>query len=234
MKKEKWVMKEYIVPFLIMLAITAAGIAVFMFTIGLGDTIAPINTVGDESTKPTVGRIYYVIFSSIAFVVTAVLAEKNAKKDKLYPAFYLGFTSGMLLWQAVGEGSWHFGYYVGESYQNYFRIESPGSLFLVLAFAFFTGYLMKNKLLGFGVMCTLLSFLCNWFGHFVSEGTYPLVASKLAVSSWYAISGLSVGIVLTIAAIILPIKKFTDTKGHLFSSMLLYIGISVISFGFIE
>lgn len=234
MNKNKWFLKEYIIPFLIMLAITGAGIAIFMFTIGLGDTIAPVTTVGDEMSKPTVGRLCYVIFSLPAFVILAVLSERFARKERIFPAFYLGFTAGMLLWQGIGEGSWHFGYYVGEAYQNCFRIESPGSLYLVIIVALFTGYLMKNRLLGFGVLCTLLSFLCNWFGHFVSEGTYPLVASNLSVSSWYAISGLTVGTGIAVAAIILPIKKFTNTKGHLLSSMLLYIGISIISFGFIE
>lgn len=233
MNKEKWLMKEYIIPFLVMLAITGAGIAAFMFTIGVGENIAPVNTVVDEMTKPTSGRLCYLIFAAVAFLVCAVLAEKFAGEGKIYPAFYLGFSAGMILWQCVGEASWHFGYSLEGGYFNYFRIESPGSLFLVLVVALFTGYLMKNDLLGFGVLCTLLSFLCNWFGHFVSEGTYPL-ANSLPVGTWYMISGLVVGTILTVVAIILPIKKFTDTKGHLLCSMLLYIGISVISFGFIE
>lgn len=234
MNKEKWVMKEYIVPFLIMLGITAVGIVLFMFAIGLGDNIAPVNVVGDEMTKPTTGRLMYVIFGLVLFVILAVLSEKKARAEQLFPSFYLGFTAGMLLWQAIGEGAWHFGYYVGQDYNNFFRIESPGSLFLVLPVAFFTGYLMKNRYLGFGVICTLLSFLCNWFGHFVSEGTYPMVSSSMEVGTWYAVSGLTVGTILTAVAIILPIKKLKDTRGHLLCSMLLYIGIAVISFGFIE
>ena len=233
-KKEKWLMKEYIIPFLIMLAITGAGIVAFMFTIGVGENIAPVNTVVDEMTKPTSGRLCYLIFAAIAFLVCAVLAEKFARKDRIYPAFYLGFTAGMILWQCVGEASWHFGYSLEGGYYNYFRIESPGALFLVLAFALFTGYLMKNGLLGFGVLCTLLSFLCNWFGHFVSEGTYPLAAEVFSVGTWYAVSGVVCGVILTAVAIILPIKVYKDTKGRLLCSMLLYIGISVFSFGFIE
>ena len=232
--EKKWVMKEYVVPFLIMLGITGVGIAAFMVSIGLGNTIAPVTTVGDEMTKPTVGRLIYVIASLIAFVICAIVSERYSKADRVYPAFYYGFVAGMLLWQGIGEGAWHFGYDCEGSYVNYFRLESPASLFLVIVFALFTGYIMKNRCLGFGVTCTLCSFLCNWFGHFVSEGTYPLVAKSLEVGTWYAISGIIVGVILSAVAIYLPIKKYKDTKGRLLCSMLLYIGISVISFGFIE
>ena len=233
-KENKWVMKEFIVPFLIMLALTAVGIAVFMFTISLGAEIAPVNQIADEMTKPTSGRLCYVIFSMIAFIICAILAEKFSKEGKLYPAFYTGFLAGMLLWQSIGEGSWHFGYTLEGTYLNFFRIESAGSLLLAISFGLLTAYMMKNRCLGFGVLCTVLSFLCNWYGHFVSEGTYPLVANSLSVSTWYATIGLSVGTIISVAAVILAIKKFKDTRGHLLCSMLLYIGISIISFGFIE
>lgn len=233
-KESKWVLKEYIVPFLIMLAITGAGIAVFMTVIGLGDTIATVNQVADEMTKPTLGRLVYVIVSLVATFLCAAWAAKCATKDKIFPAFYLGFTAGMLLWQAIGEGAWHFGYMVGDNYINFFRLESSGSLFLVISFAALTAYLMKSRVMNFGVLCTVLSFLCNWYGHFVSEGTYPYVAKFFSVSTWYAVSGLMVGIILTVAAILLPIFKYKDTRGRLLCSMLLYIGISVMAFGFIE
>lgn len=234
MKKDRPLLKDFVVPFLIMLGITGVGIALFMFTIGLGGDIAPAVAVGDEMSKPTVGRLIYLIISFIAFVVCAVLAESYARKERLFPAFYLGFIAGMLLWQAVGEASWHFGYDVRGAFSNFFRIEAPGSLLLVISFALLTAYLMRRRSLGFGALCTLSSFLCNWYGHFVSEGTYPLVAASMDVSKWYAISGLSVGIVLTAAAILLALRKYKDTRGRLLCSMLLYIGISVISFGFIE
>lgn len=232
--QSKWVLKEYIVPFLIMLSITGAGIMVFMFVIGLGNTIAPVNQVADEMTKPTVGRLVYIVASLVAAFLCAACATKYATKDKIFHAFYLGFTAGMLLWQAIGEGSWHFGYMVADNYINFFRIESSGSLFLVISFAALTAYMMKNCVMNFGVLCTVLSFLINWYGHFVSEGTYPYVAEIFSVSTWYAVSGLTVGIILTVAAIFLPIFKFKDTKGRLLCSMLLYIGISVMAFGFIE
>lgn len=234
MSNKKWVWKEFILPFLIMLAITAAGIAVFMITIGFGKNIAPVQTVGDEMTKPTVGRICYEIVSFVGFVLCAIIAEKKSKAGKIDSAFYIGFLSGMLLWQSLGEASWHFGYSVGGTYFNYFRIEAPGALLLVIVFGILTAYLMKKRALGFGVLCTLCSFLCNWYGHFVSEGTYPLVAKSLPVSTWYAISGVTIGTIVSIAAIILPIKVFKDKRGHLLCSMILYIGISIISFGFIE
>lgn len=234
MKKDRPLLKDFFVPLLIMLGITGIGIALFMFSIGKGGNIAPVVAVGDEMTKPTVGRIVYLIASLIAFVVCAVLAEKYASKGRLYAAFYTGFIAGMLLWQGIGEASWHFGYTVGESFDNFFRLESPGALWLVLAFALLTGYLMRKKCLGFGVLSTLCSFLCNWFGHFVSEGTYPLVAASMDASRWYAVSGLSVGIVLSAAAVWLALRRFRTTRGRLLCSMLLYIGISVISFGFIE
>lgn len=217
-----------------MLAITGVGIAAWMFAIGVGNVNGPAVQIADEMTKPTTGRLTYVILGFIAFVVTAVLAERFAKQDKMYPAFYTGFVSGMLLWQSVGEGSWHYGFDVFGGYQNFFRIEASGSLFLVLPFALFVGYLMKNRLLGFGVQCTLLSFLCNWFGHFVSEGTYPLVSGFLTVPQWYPIIGLGAGIIISVAAVILANKKYKDTRGHLMCAMLLYIGISIVSFGFIE
>ena len=230
----KWILKEYTIPFVIILAITAAGIAVFMFVIGLGDTIAPVNQVFDEMTKPTVGRLIYVITSLVAFFVCAIIAARCAAKEKIYWAFYLGFLAGMLLWQAIGEGAWHFGYLVDGNYVNFFCMESSGALFLVIPFAVLTAYLMKSRVLNYGVLCTILSFLCNWYGHFILEGTYPYVSGYFSVSTWYMICGLTVGTAITAAAMLLPILKFKDTKGRLLCSMLLYIGISVIAFGFIE
>ena len=230
----KWLWKEYLLPFLILLVITGAGIALFMVVIGWGEPVAPVNQVMGLTTKPTLGRLVYIVAALIGFVVCFLIAGRCARRNKLYPAFYIGFTAGLLLWQAIGEGAWHFGYTEDGTYINFFRLEASDSFFLVVVFAFFTAYLIRYSAPDFGALCAILSFVCDWFGHFLMEGTYPLVSGFMTDSTWYSVVGFTVGIALSTTAVILPIRRYKDLKGHLLCSMMLYIGISVMAFGLME
>ena len=214
--------------------ITGIGIGLFMSVVGLGGNVAPVNQIPDGVTKPTLGRLVYVIVSLIGFTVCACTASRCAKREKIYSAFYIGFTAGLFLWQALGEGAWHFGYTENGVYLNFIRLEATASLFLVPVFALFTAYLMKHSSLDFGVLCTLLSFLCDWFGHFILEGFYPFVSGFMTIDTFYRISGSVLGSAMSAAAVLLAARRYKDLKGRLLCSLLLYIGVSVIAFGFIE
>ena len=68
--------------------------------------------VGDVQTKPTVGRLAFGITAQILWFVFTFVASIAAKKEKDYLSSFFGFAAGILLWQFVGEISWH--YSVGE------------------------------------------------------------------------------------------------------------------------
>ena len=67
--------------------------------------------------------------------------EKNTVKS-----FWISIASGTLLWQSVGECSWHFGLKCENRYLSFVHIENGSSLFLLILFCFLDTA-QKEKLL---------------------------------------------------------------------------------------
>ena len=59
-------------------------------------------------TKPTVGRPAFGIAALLIWFIFTFVASKSASKDKHYASSFFGFAAGILLWQFIGEISWHY------------------------------------------------------------------------------------------------------------------------------
>ena len=64
--------------------------------------------VGENLTNPTLGRLVFGIAAIVLGLFFPRTASKAAEKNKHYASSFLGFAAGILLWQFIGEISWHY------------------------------------------------------------------------------------------------------------------------------
>jgi hypothetical protein len=221
---------EYLVPLLAEFLILAVCISFFYLFYDLGPMIEEPALVGEALTKPTLGRLAFGIAALLLWFVFTLVASKLAKKERHYTSSFLGFAAGILLWQFVGEISWH--YSVGGV--HFVPLESVTTLPLAILFILLLIYGKKHHSFDWGVWCMLLSFAFNWMGHYVMEGTYPFVESMVDQHTWYVCAALVSGLCGLICSIIFLLFRARTVRGRLLASMLTYISIAVIAFGVIE
>ena len=99
---------EYVLPLLVEFLILAVCILSFYLFYELGPMIEEPTLVGEALTKPTLGRLAFGIAALLLWFVFTFFASKSAKKDRHYVSSFFGFTAGILLWQFIGEISWHY------------------------------------------------------------------------------------------------------------------------------
>ena len=203
---------EYFLPLLGEFLILAVCMLSFTLFVKLGPTIGSPAPVGDEQTKPTVGRLAFGVAALALWFVFTFIASRAAKKDRHYASSFFGFAAGILLWQFIGEISWHY---------------SVGGVH-------FVPFDKKHHSFDWGVWCMLLSFAFNWMGHYVMEGTYPFVASMVDQHTWYVGASLTAGGCGLIYSIVFLLFRVKTRRGRLLASMLTYISIGVIAFGLME
>lgn len=225
--------KEFFLPFLLQFVLLVFTIIPHRIFIHIGSPIMEPVMYGDEMTDPTSGRLFYVFFAMVMCIVLAVIGGKLAKKGKLFSPFYLGVVGGTFLWQSLGEDAWNFG--LGESGEiTYFlQMESIQVLPIVIPFLILVGYGVVHHSFDWCVLNVLLSFICNWMGHYVSLGTYFLVASKFSLEQWCVVAGISFGALFILLGLLLGIFASKDTKARLTASMIMYIGVGILVFGFV-
>lgn len=226
----KKLLTDYFLTILIELIILFSLIFVFYIFIHNGPLIGECEMVGDEQASPTMGRLLYMYISFVVALVLGIIASKCARINKDRVAFFCGFTSGILLWQAIGEAAWHFS--VGGV--HFVQLESIVSLPLVVMFVILLIYGYANKSFDWGAWCVLTSFACNWIGHYVTIGIYPFISNLIDAHNWNVCSGITCGSILFISSI-WYLKRHSDTlKGRLFAALLTYIAIGVISLSMID
>jgi len=234
---------------------------IFMSFRNLSKTnIHQVSEVTGEETSPTITRLILCILCFILSIILTIIAEiidkkssdndgvdlmrnenENNSKNKnksLMMTWILATTGGILLWQSIGECSWHFGLEVedddgGKSFANFPRIESLQGfpLFIILLLIFLYGY---NKL-GFGVESYLGSFLGNWYGHICMIGTYPIALAfgvQMEMVSWYRLSGIINFVIFGCLGLYLIFTERSKKVKYL-SSISLYAAIGIIVFGVI-
>ena len=158
-------------------------------------------------------------------------AIRKGEAGSVWPVFWIGYTGGTLLWQSVGECAWHFSVRGGGFLICFPHLEGASAVFLVLLFCLLLLYAWRHDSFGWGLWIFILSFMCNWIGHFVMIGTYPFVASLMDEHLWYIISGLVIGLATCAVAVVLGRRSALDTKARLCCSLLLYMGIGIIVTG---
>lgn len=223
-------LKEYLLPFLLQYVILIICIRLHRLFVDKGAMLGSPVMVGDEMSSPTTGRLAFLIIAFIAAVILTAIASKKAKEGKEYLPFFFGLFAGTFFWQAVGEDLWNF----SVNGVNFIQFESVSVLPIFIFTLLFLIYAVKNDVLDWGVWCSLLGFLCNWWGHYVMLGTYPFVASYFQESVWNKGIAYISGGILALIGIYLGVFSAKDRKGRLFASIVTYIATGVIAFGMME
>ncbi len=226
----KELLYEYFLPLLAEFLILVLCIIPFRLIKTLGPMTEEPAIVGDAQTMPTVGRLAFGIFALALWFVFTYVASKAAAKDKHYVSSFLGFAAGILLWQFIGEISWH--YSVGGV--HFVPFESVTTFPVACLFILLMIYGKKHHSFDWGVWCMLLSFAFNWMGHYVMEGTYPFVESMVDQHTWYVGASLVSGVCGLIYSIIFLLFRVKTERGRLLASTITYISIGVMAFGVME
>ena len=221
---------EYFLPLLAEFLILIVCMAAFSLFVKLGPMIEQPSLVGEEQTKPTAGRLAFGLIALVLWFVFSFIASKASKKDKHYTSSFVGFAAGILLWQFIGEISWHFS--VGGV--HFVPFESVTTFPLACLFILLLIYGKKHHSFDWGIWCMLLSFAFNWMGHYVMEGTYPFVASLVDKHAWYVGASMISGVCGFIYSIIFLLFRVKTRRGRILASMMTYISIGVSAFGILE
>lgn len=226
--------KEGIFPLGGILLITGVLVAVFALFIFLGKDLPPVvppHMDDGESVDPSPARLAFMCMAFVLSFVFARAASRQGTRGKLLLSFFLGYTGGTLLWQSVGECAWHFSI-VGDGFLMCFpHLEGASSLILVILTTILLIYCRKRDAFDWGVWVFVLSFVGNWFGHFVLIGTYPLVSPVLEEKSWYYLLGIAAGTVVCATALWLNFRRAESTRQRLLCCLMLYFGIGLIVTG---
>ena len=221
---------EYLVPLVVEIMILAVSLAAFILFVDLGPMIQEPAMVGDSETMPTVGRLVFGIVVLVLWFVFSCIASDAAKKDRHYASSFWGFAAGILLWQFIGEISWHFS--IGGV--HFVPFESVTTFPLACLFILLMVYGKKHHSFDWGIWCMLLSFAFNWMGHYVMEGTYPFVASVVDEHTWFVGSSMVSGVCGFVYSIVFLLFRVKTKRGRILASMITYISIGVIAFGLME
>lgn len=218
--------REGIVPFFIQMGILVLVILEFAFVIA-ADGNAHLSWVPDlvENGRvindPNIVRFIYM-FAAIPGAFLLVYWSLRIPDSK--KAFWPALIAGILVWQSVGECSWHFGIWDSETFLFFPKIEGPQGSVLLLAAIPILLYVMTRKEVPFAFRIFLLSFLCNWASHWLILGIGPMWPETLRYHNpkkWPKIVGIVIGMHGTIMLVIRTLKA-KSTEERLTLSVLLY------------
>jgi len=239
--REIW--EEGFCPFLFQLVIIAVLVALSVVCVNSGpaEYLIPQHQEGGELSSPTIERFIYMLASLAVGVAAAFWANSIGKqldsRRKMFLSYYIGIVSGTLLWQSIGECSWHFGvqYFseeMGENITIFFpRIEGVSSLFLLIVFLALIRYSWRKEAFSWGVWCVIITFMANWIGHFIMLASYPFVAKSFSEPEWFKIIGLWGGLLIILYSLYIMLFRVHNIRGRLSASMMIYCGVGMIISG---
>ena len=180
-------------------------------------------------------------FSSVRFLLSialVVVAGKVWRSDsgKMLRSFFPAVLGGTLLWTAVGECSWHFGFNVLSDegdviFASFPRIESvQGIPFFVLTILIIIACYRK---MSFPLASYILAFVGNWYGHLCMIAFYPIAAAmglQMELGQFYKISALVNAVLIAAAGIYLIAGKTKRTTKYL-ASIAIYVALGNSLFG---
>ena len=216
--------RQGVVPFLIQFVLLAAVVVFFVFVIA-NDAIPHLPGVPirpDVPNDPNVVRLIYMIlcFPAVFFLLKWAAKIKDAKRS-----FWPALIAGILLWQAIGECSWHFGLWENGVFVFFPRLEGPQGLFVVLIVLPFVLYVSKKYGLSWTMKIFLLSFLVNWLTHFLLLGIAPMWPTTAVYhnpAKWPKIAGFVFGLHGSLMLLYRLLFKCKTPEERLQTSLLLY------------
>ena len=232
--KDKWQ------PIALMILTTVIATGGFYWIKSWNSTrILPVVNVAGEETDATIGRLIVCVAFFISSLASAALAMHFRKKspDQLALPWTFATLGGTLLWDSIGECSWHFGFNVmsdeGEIlFTNFPRIESvqgiPFIIITLLALA------AARKKAPFPLMSYFLAFTANWYGHICMIGLFPIAMAcgmKVELHLFYRVSGLIHTFLFAAAGLFLIWRKGTKRETRYYAAALLYIALGTLMFG---
>lgn len=228
------ILREGVIPILGILGITVGLVGIFYLCLTLGagmEPVIPIHVDDGETVDPNPMRMAFMLIGFVIAFVLAYFADRKGKDGKVLSSFFTGYAGGTLLWQSVDECAWHFSI-EGEDYLMCFpHIEGASAIFMVVMTTILLVYCFRRQAFSWGVWVFVLSFVGNWFGHFILIGTYPLVHTMLEEDVWFKGAGAVLGILTCLGAILLGVHAARDTKARLCCALMLYFGIGIIVTG---
>jgi hypothetical protein len=230
----KTIAKEVFLPLAGILGITALLVAILYACIEFGKGLTPVIPVhvdDGETVDPNPLRFAFMLIGFALSFVLAAISEHKGRQGRTFPAFWWGYAGGTLLWQSVGECAWHFSIRNEDYLMCFPHIEGASAIFMVLVVTIFLIYCYERKAFGWGVWVFVLSFVGNWFGHFIQIGSYPIVSSLMEERAWFQLTGAVIGSLTCLAAILLGVFSARDTKARLCTSLMLYFGLGIIVTG---
>lgn len=228
------VLREGVLPICGIIGITSILVGVFALCLYLGgnmEPVIPIHMDDGEMVDPNPMRLAFMLTAFVLAFVLAYVADRKGRQGETMPAFWLGYAAGTLLWQSVGECAWHFSIQEDEFLMCFPHIEGASAIFLVILTTILLVYCYRRKAFTWGVWVFFLSFVGNWFGHFVLIGTYPIVHEIMEEQVWFKGAGAILGMLTCIGALLLSIFSARDKKARLCCCLLLYFGIGIIVTG---
>ena len=175
-----------------------------------------------------------VVALAASFVVAA-WADRLSAKGKDWAAYWAGGLGGTLLWQSIGESSWHFSVMVEDELVCFPRLESVQTLFVMIPWIMLMVYAWKRNSFSWGMWAFILVFMVNWFGHFAMIGTLPIVNTlcgcDIEEAVWYRWTGGIAGGLCALYAVYIAFVNATDRKGRLAASLLLFNGLGMVVTG---
>lgn len=227
-------LRECILPLGGILLITAILVAIFVLCLNLGKEMAPVIPIhvdDGETVDPNPMRLVFMLTAFVAAFLLAGVADRKGKAGKVFPALWIGYAAGTLLWQSVGECAWHFSIAADDYLMCFPHIEGASALFLVIISTILLVYCYRHRVFGWGLWVFILSFVGNWFGHFVMIGSYPIVHTLMDEEAWFKIIGLVLGGLTCLGALLLARFAARDTKARLCCCLMLYFGLGIIATG---
>lgn len=228
--KPKFSAKEYLLPLMLEYVVLLVCIRLHRLLIYRGPLLGEAILVGDELSAPTVGRLVFCILSFAAAVCLTALASRKAKLGEVTVPFVCGSFAGTFFWQSLGEDAWNFAI----DGVNFVQLESVSVFPLVIVTILFLIYAARNHALDWGIWCTLSAFLVNWWGHYVTLGSYPFVSGWFEEGLWVRNVSVLSGVPLLLVSLYLSLCSAKDTKGRIFSAILTYAATGILAFGMIE
>lgn len=199
-----------------------------------GNLLLIADRVGTKLAIPTSGRMILLLLSFLGFLFCTIAATCTTDRNNNFYPFVFGSLSGIFLWQAIGEHAWHFGLPMDNTVLHFVQLESVSSLTVLLPILLLCIYALVKHSFNFGIEITILSFFCNWLGHFVTLGTYPFVAGMIDEKNWNITVGVIAGVIAAIAGIAKLILNADTQRKRMVAGIFTYIGIATAVLSVIE